>query len=77
MTLSPRKGCLLCPFDQKSGAIVTAFARISSDISSFILIQHSMAKSLTIYTTVGRLSNISLTFKVHIGSQKTVRRNEL
>ena len=61
MTFSIRKDCLLYLLDQISGAIVTAFARIGSDNSSFKLIRHSAAKSLTVLTTVCRLGNISLT----------------
>ena len=61
MTVSPIKACLLYLFDQKSGAVVTALARIGSDNPSFKLIRHSSAKSLTVRTTVSRLDSIFLT----------------
>jgi hypothetical protein len=46
---------------QKSGAIVTAFARNGSDNSSFKSIRHLAAKSLTVRVTVCRLGSTSLT----------------
>ena len=60
VALIPKKDCLLYLLIQKSGAIVTAFARNDSDNSSFKSIRYLVAKSSTVRETVCRLGKSSL-----------------